>query len=158
MYTMRRFIVSAAALVGFLTCSSTATAQYGRNVIVNSGNGVNNTIVAQSSGVPVGGWLPGPILPGPFGGGVHSNWISNSGNGIGNTIIAGSGGSIGFGGWYPGGGVFPGGVNVNVVTNSGNGIGNQIITGNRGAPGGLNINVITNSGNGAGNTIVTRNR
>src|SRR5262249_47025071 len=116
---MRRFIVSAAALVGLLAASGSASAQHNKNVIVNSGNGVNNTVVARNAPASIlpGGCYPGGCVPGPYypGGGFNKNVISDSGNGIGNTVIATNGG--GFWGSYPGGGVFPGGVNVNVITN-----------------------------------------
>ena len=162
---MRRTILGLMAAAGLIASGSTASAQPNRNVINNSGNGINNTIIAQNHhhGVPL--YAPG------YGGGYSSNTINNSGNGIGNTIITknvtgfpsyGGGYAPGYvTGYTPGYGgsfnPFPGGVNVNVVTNSGNGIGNTVVAGN-GQPGGLNINVITNSGNGQGNTIVTRNR
>ena len=139
---MRKFLLGVAvSAIALVATAQSASAQHKRNVIVNSGNGVGNTIVAKNSGG----------FPSPFGG-LGTNIINNSGNGIGNTIIAGNAG-----GSFPGGGVFPGGVNVNVVTNSGNGVGNTILTGNS-RPGGLNVNVITNSGNGASNVIRTGNR
>lgn len=160
---MKNLLLAAGvAVLGLFASASTASAQHNRNVIGNSGNGINNTIVAQNRG-----GLSGPFVPV---GGRNTNVISNSGNGIGNTIVASnSGGGFGIlpggcyfpgggypGGSFPGGPVFPGGVNVNVVTNSGNGVGNTILTGNS-RPGGLNINVVTNSGNGVGNVISTRN-
>ena len=179
---MRTLLLGAAAAAGLLAADSPASAQYRKTLIQNSGNGVNNTIVAGGRGggfVPVGqpgfdpyagfryqqagygfpggglGYPDGGFLANrPLLGGIARTVIQDSGNGIGNTIVAGRGGFGGYGGSFPGGGVFPGGVNVNVVTNSGNGAGNRIVTG--GAPGGLNINVITNSGNGVGNVIRTR--
>jgi hypothetical protein len=179
---MRTLLLGAAAAAGLLATDSPASAQYRKTLIQNSGNGVNNTIVAGGGhpggfvpGVPPGfdpyagyGYQPaGYGFPGggfggggfladrPLLGGIARTVIQNSGNGIGNTIVAGRGGFGGYGGSFPGGGVFPGGVNVNVVTNSGNGAGNRVISGG-GAPGGLNINVITNSGNGVGNVIRAR--
>jgi len=171
--TMRKFLLGVAvSAIALVATAQSASAQHKRNVIVNSGNGVGNTIVAKNSGgfpIPFGGSSSNLIansgngigntivaknsggFPSPFGG-LGTNIINNSGNGIGNTIIAGNAG-----GSFPGGGVFPGGVNVNVVTNSGNGVGNTILTGNS-RPGGLNVNVITNSGNGASNVIRTGNR
>jgi hypothetical protein len=161
---MRKFIIGAAALIGLAASTQTASAQHNRNVISNSGNGINNTVIARN-----GPSFGSPVFGFP-GGGVNKNVITNSGNGIGNTVIAQNGGGFphgggfpgngGFfpGGGFPGGGVFPGGVNVNVITNSGNGVGNTVLAGNSGRPGGLNINVITNSGNGVGNVVSARNR
>jgi hypothetical protein len=101
------------------------------NRIDNSGNGINNTIIAGNrAGFP--GRVFAPVGAAPF----YPQ--------------------VGFPGHLAVPGV--GGVNVNVITNSGNGVGNFIQSGNRGGPGSLNINVITNSGNGIGNTIRTNNR
>ncbi|MBX9626714.1 MAG: hypothetical protein K2X82_23155 [Gemmataceae bacterium] len=167
------------AAAALLSVPAAAHAQFSVNRIQNSGNGVNNTVVARNSparghfpgyapayGVPGGadaGYGYGPQVGYPaghvFGPEFRRNVILDSGNGIGNTIVARNGGFGG--GGYPFGphGVFgPGGLNINVVTNSGNGVGNTVHTTNRGGPGGININVITNSGNGVGNTIRTRNR
>lgn len=168
---MKSLIFGLAATAVGLTLSATpASAQWHRNVVNNSGNGVGNAVVV---GNQPGLGFPGfPVFPGP-----SSNQVFNSGNGIGNRIVVGNGGVPYFpppfpgggflgggfpggsiGGSFPGGPVFPGGVNINVVTNSGNGVGNRIVTGNGGQPGGLNINVVTNSGNGVGNRVIVGNR
>ena len=80
------------------------------NRVIDSGNGVNNTVIART-----GGGFPF----GPGGSGVNINVITNSGNGVGNTVVAGN---------RPLGSH---GVNVNVITNSGNGAGNRVVAGNR---------------------------
>lgn len=166
-------LVAGLAAAALFSVPAAAHAQFRVNRIENSGNGVNNTVVARNG--PARGHFPGfaPAHGLPGGAGVgyghpaghvfgpefRRNVILDSGNGIGNTVVAGNGGFGG--GGYPFGphGVFgPGGLNINVVTNSGNGVGNTVHTTNRGGPGGININVITNSGNGIGNTVRTRNR
>jgi hypothetical protein len=98
-----------------------------RNVISNSGNGSQNTIIARNRGGFGGGYAGGygydPSAPFPFGMGgfgVNVNVVTNSGNGVGNTINTLN---RSFGG--------PGGININVVTNSGNGVGNTIGAKNR---------------------------
>jgi hypothetical protein len=84
-----------------------------RNIIQDSGNGVDNTIIARNGGGF--GWSPGGQFPfGPNGFGVNINVITNSGNGVGNVV---KGVNRTFG---------SNGVNINVITNSGNGVGNVI--------------------------------
>ncbi len=156
---MRKIMIAAGALFALAASSSTASAQWNSNRIVNSGNGAYNTINAQNYG---GG---GFGFPGGFGG-YNSNHIINSGNGVGNSINAQNfgGGGFGFpgGGFgYPGGGFGQpggfggfGGYNSNRIINSGNGIGNTINAQNFGGGwGGVNRNVIVGSGNGFGNVI-----
>jgi len=170
MTVMRRIYTALAAMIVTLGLSSTANAQqFNRNIIRDSGNGINNAIIVRNGGA-------GPQFGFPGQGGFNTNRIVNSGNGINNTIGVNNGGGGFPGGGFPGGGFpgggfpgggFPGGgypgqggVNVNVITNSGNGAGNTIFTNNRGngGPNSININVITNSGNGINNTIGVRNR
>lgn len=93
----------------------------GRNVnrIVDSGNGANNTIIAQNRGGGFGGYGGNGFPFGPGGFGVNVNVITNSGNGVGNTVSAGNHSYN------------RNGVNINVVTNSGNGANNVIRAGNR---------------------------
>jgi hypothetical protein len=89
---------------------------FNRNVIRDSGNGVDNTIAIRNGG----GWgyQPGGYPFGPGGFGVNINVVTNSGNGVGNTVSTFNRGG-------------PGGVNINVITNSGNGAGNTIGIKNR---------------------------
>jgi hypothetical protein len=62
---MRRLVLGAAALVGLAATGSTASAQFNRNVITNSGNGANNTIVVKNGGIPLYAPTPGvtPYAP-----------------------------------------------------------------------------------------------
>jgi len=171
---MRRLVLTAAAVVGLAFTASTASAQVSRNVIRDSGNGANNTIIArngpgiqlhapqgyevgyapagfQQAGYAPGGFQQGGYAPGGFQAGYAPGGYQQPG--------------LAPGGFAP---QF-GGVNKNVITNSGNGVGNTIIARNGGFgyggsfpgggvfPGGVNVNVVTNSGNGVGNTILARN-
>jgi hypothetical protein len=78
---MKRSLLAALAVALTLAVSARpAEAQY-KNVIVNSGNGQGNRIVAVNHGF----------------GGFGQNTILNSGNGIGNTIVARTGGGFGQG-------------------------------------------------------------
>lgn len=116
---MRRLILTAAALVGL---ASTASAQPNRNVIRDSGNGANNTIVARNGpaiqlyapqGYAHGGFQQAGYAPDGFQGGYAPGGFQQ-------------------GGYAPG--VFApqfGSVNRNTITNSGNGVGNTIGARNR---------------------------
>jgi len=89
------------ALMGFaafLTFDGSAQAQqFNRNVIVNSGNGVGNTISIRNGG---GGYVD-PYFGG--GGNYNSTRIIDSGNGYGNSIRVSNGPRSPFGGYggYP---------------------------------------------------------
>jgi hypothetical protein len=131
---MKRIVFAALAVALTLAVSARpAQAQY-RNVIVNSGNGQGNRVVAVNPG---------------FG----QNTILNSGNGIGNVIVA-----------RPGAGFYPAycppyyGGGGNFINNSGNGINNRILINPGYGYGGFGAsnNFISNSGNGQGNVIVVR--
>jgi len=161
---MRRLVLTAAAVVGLAFTASTASAQVSRNVIRDSGNGSNNTIIARNG--------PGIQLHAPQGYEVgYAPGIQQAGYAPAGFQQAGyAPGGYQQGGYAPGG-FAPqfGGVNKNVITNSGNGVGNTIIARNGGFgyggsfpgggifPGGVNVNVVTNSGNGVGNTILAGN-
>jgi hypothetical protein len=111
---MRKLMIAAGTLFALAATSSTASAQWNSNRVINSGNGAFNTIQSQNFG---GG---GFGYPGGWGGGVNKNVIVGSGNGVGNVINAQNFG----GGWG-------GGVNKNVIVGSGNGVGNVINVRNR---------------------------
>ena len=125
MCIVKTYFLGLAASVLGLASTQTASAQWNKNFVGNSGNGIGNKIVVGNQ-------------PGfnPFGG-FGKNFVNNSGNGIGNQVIVGNGGGFpgfpggSFGGSFPGGGVFPGGININTVVNSGNGVGNRVIVGNK---------------------------
>jgi len=150
-----------------------------RNVIRDSGNGANNTIIArngpgvqQFAPTAYGGYAPGDYSSASYApqfGGYATSGYPQAGYaplGFQQRGYAPPFGGYASGGFYPQpgglirnlvGGLLPGGVNVNLISNSGNGVGNTIRAGN-GRPGGLNFNIITNSGNGVGNVIGARNR
>ena len=159
---MKRFVLALAAAATALAAAP-ASAQYppqfggygpwqfgpgtNMNKIVNSGNGVGNTIVARNH---AGHHHPG------YGGYAQGGYGGYGQGGYGGADVSGSA-------YYPGynsptGIPYYGGVNMNIITNSGNGQGNTIQTGNRLGGSGLNMNIITNSGNGVGNFINAQNR
>jgi len=145
-----RFLSGIAAVV--LTLAGGTLAQAGphgnRIRIHNSGNGIQNQIIARNQAMPFPAGLPAMPAAYPGGPGFAPPQMPFP------TPVAG--GLPGYPGqWAPG----VGGVNVNVITNSGNGAGNTVFSTNGAqGPGALNINVITNSGNGIGNTIGAFNR
>jgi hypothetical protein len=90
-----------------------------KNIILNSGNGIGNTIISKNLSIPP--FAPSPFLPPgiPGLGGINVNVIAGSGNGAGNVISAGNAPAL------------PGQININVIAGSGNGAGNIIRLGNR---------------------------
>jgi hypothetical protein len=175
------------AAAALLSVPAAAHAQFSVNKIQNSGNGVNNTVVARNGPARFPGF-PGPIYPYGQAGGFDQGF---GGYGYGQPVGYPGGYGV-FDGGFPGGPGFGVGPGVggfggrpllrNVIRDSGNGIGNAIVARNRGGfgggfgpfdagpagypfgphgvfgPGGLNINVVTNSGNGIGNAIHAGNR
>jgi hypothetical protein len=160
---MRRLVLGAAALVGLVAAESTASAQPNRNVIRNSGNGANNTIIAKNGGgIPLYAPTPGPAAYAPAG--YAPGGLAPVGYDAGYAPAYSPPA-------YTPGSYAPayGGFNRNFISDSGNGVGNTIVAQNGGFgygghfpgggifPGGVNINVVTNSGNGANNTIFAGN-
>ena len=173
---MRRFALCAAAVVGLAFTAPTASAQFNRNVIRDSGNGANNTIIATNGPIklhaPAGAaYAPqaayAPVAP-DFGGYPQAGYA---------PVGASYGGfqQAGYAPTYaPSYAPAPlfGGFNRHSITNSGNGVGNTIVARNGGFggfgfngsypgggifPGGVNVNVVTNSANGVGNSILAGN-
>ena len=160
---MRRIVITAAAVAGLAFSAPTASAQY-RNVIRDSGNGANNTIIARNGPIQLHApqapaFAPGGFAPAGFDPGYQAGYAPAYGGGYG------------YGGGFAPAPVF-GGVSRNVITNSGNGVNNTIVARNGGFggfsyggsfsgggifPGGVNVNVVTNSGNGAGNSVIAGN-
>lgn len=171
---MKQVLAASAAIVLALASVLPAPAQWhNKNVIVNSGNGAGNTIIAQNRG-GFRGYTPAPVVsPYGYGGGFYPGAEFNPG-------------FVGPNGYdFPGHGGYgfppfpaPVGRNTNIIRDSGNGYGNTIIARNRGGfmpspygggyggypfpgvggGGFINNNVIINSGNGVGNYIGAFNR
>ncbi|MBA4066883.1 MAG: hypothetical protein C0501_24885 [Isosphaera sp.] len=172
---MRTLLLGATAAAGLLACTSPASAQYRKTLIQNSGNGVNNTIVARGGGQP--GFFPGghPGFGHQAGYGFQDPGFGYQQPGFGYQPAG-----YGFpGGGFGGGGFLAnrpllGGIAKTIIQNSGNGVGNTIVAGGGHGgygggfggyggsfpgggvfPGGVNVNVVTNSGNGAGNRVIS---
>ncbi len=168
---MKRAWMSGLAVWGLLAVVDSVSAQVpvSKTIIRDSGNGVNNTIVARNGG-PIAG-IAWPVAPGYLGQpglAIQGGWAAPLN---GPAISLNGPGFFGTLGWqYPTFGNI-GGRNQTIIRDSGNGVGNTILSRNGGnfgyswqspyphlpGMGGININVIANSGNGSGNVISTGN-